>query len=76
MYKYVLPAEKALVMIHALTIDGSTLMPAVLMAITHGEELALPELLTKPGSLKGTLRVSRVYMDNDGTVGSLTSCPP
>ena len=42
----------------ALIMDGSALILAILMAITHGDELPLPALLTRSGWLDGSLGVS------------------
>jgi hypothetical protein len=41
MKRYEFPADQALVRIPALTTEGRTEMPALRIAITHGEALAL-----------------------------------
>lgn len=51
-------------MIAALMIEGRTFIPAVLIAMTHGDELALPAPVTSPGSLNGTLWLGRVFAED------------
>ena len=52
MYKYELPADQALVRMPALMIDGRMGMLAFWIAITHGDELALPVPETSPFALE------------------------
>lgn len=57
--QYELPADQAEMRIHAFTIEGSVTIPASLMAMTHGEELAFPVPDTSPGFLGSTIRPIR-----------------
>jgi hypothetical protein len=55
-YRLLLAADHADVRIAALTTDGSPEMPAFLIAITKGEEAAVPSDKLSPGSSAGQMR--------------------
>jgi hypothetical protein len=53
--QYELPADHAAMRMHAFTIEGRALIPALVMAMTKGELFAFSEPETRPAALGSTI---------------------